>query len=257
MSDAETWGIVLRDRASGAEQWVACEVTRDGDIVTARAHGYGHRSVEGVGRLILQHDRSLALVCIATPAKYAAHMESVRRALVADEVERLRAEVADHEIASTHLRAAITAASVIEACELPDAITDLRARLAEAEATIADLRHAGNRAAVAYAESLARCAESSYVRGAEAMREAAVQACVTQADEEANYYIALGCDFCEEAIRALPLPAEAAPQPTQSHEAPTTLDAPLTIADAAARARSAAAQRCNAMTREGVETNDD
>ena len=22
----ETWGIVLRDRASGAEQWVACEV---------------------------------------------------------------------------------------------------------------------------------------------------------------------------------------------------------------------------------------
>ena len=257
MSDAETWGIVLRDRASGAEQWVACEVTRDGDIVTARAHGYGHRSVEGVGRLILQHDRSLALVCIATPAKYAAHMESVRRALVADEVERLRAEVANHEIASTHLRAAMTAASVIEACELPDAITDLRARLAEAEATIADLRHAGNRAAVAYAESLARCAESSYVRGAEAMREAAVQACVTQAGEEANYYTALGCDFCEEAIRALPLPAEAAPQPTQSHEAPTTLDAPLTIADAAARARSAAAQRCNAMTREGVETNDD
>lgn len=264
MSDAETWGIVLLDRASGAEQWVACEVTRDGDIVTARAHGYGHRSVEyaqptveGVGRLILQHDRSLALVCIATPAKYAAHMESVRRALVADEVERLRAEVANHEIASTHLRAAMTAASVIEACELPDAITDLRARLAEAEATIADLRHAGNRAAVAYAESLARCAESSYVRGAEAMREAAVQACVTQADEEANYYIALGCDFCEEAIRALPLPAEAAPQPTQSHEAPTTLDAPLTIADAAARERSAAAQRCNAMTREGVETNDD
>ena len=257
MSDAETWGIVLRDRASGAEQWVACEVTRDGDIVTARAHGYGHRSVEGVGRLILQHDRSLALVCIATPAKYAAHMESVRRALVADEVERLRAEVANHEIASTHLRAAMTAASVIEACELPDAITDLRARLAEAEATIADLRHAGNRAAVAYAESLARCAESSYVRGAEAMREAAVQACVTQAGEEANYYTALGCDFCEEAIRALPLPAEAAPQPTQSHEAPTTLDAPLTIADAAARARSAAAQRCNAMAREGVETNDD
>ena len=243
MSDAETWGIVLRDRASGAEQWVACEVTRDGDIVTARAHGYGHRSVEGVGRLILQHDRSLALVCIATPAKYAAHMESVRRALVADEVERLRAEVASHEIASTHLRAAMTAASVIEACDLPDAITDLRARLTEAEATIADLRHAGNRAAVAYAESLARCAESSYVRGAEAMREAAVQACVTQADEEANYYIALGCDFCEEAIRALPLPAEAAPQPTQSHEAPTTIDAPLTIADAAARARSAAAQR--------------
>ena len=240
---AETWGIVLRDRASGAEQWVACEVTRDGDIVTARAHGYGHRSVEGVGRLILQHDRSLALVCIATPAKYAAHMEGVRRAIVVDEVERLRAEVANHEIASTHLRAAMTAASVIEACELPDAITDLRARLAEAEATIADLRHAGNRAAVAYAESLARCAESSYVRGAEAMREAAVQACVTQADEEANYYIALGCDFCEEAIRALPLPAEAAPQPAQSHEAPATLDAPLTIADAAARARSAAAQR--------------
>lgn len=122
MSDAETWGIVLRDRASGAEQWVACEVTRDGDIVTARAHGYGHRSVEyaqptveGVGRLILQHDRSLALVCIATPAKYAAHMESVRRALVADEVERLRAEVANHEIASTHLRAAMTAAEVASA----------------------------------------------------------------------------------------------------------------------------------------------
>ena len=250
MSDAETWGIVLRDRASGAEQWVACEVTRDGDIVTARAHGYGHKSVgyaqpavEGVGRLIVEHDTTLTLDCAASPEQYAAHMESVRRALVADEVERLRAEVANHEIASTHLRAAMTAASVIEACELSDAITDLRARLAEAEATIADLRHAGNRAAVAYAESLARCAESSYVRGAEAMREAAVQACVTQAGEEANYYTALGCDFCEEAIRALPLPAEAAPQPTQSHEAPTTLDAPLTIADAAARARSAAAQR--------------
>ncbi len=54
---------------------------------------------------------------------------------------------------------------------------------------------------------------------------------------------AIACDACEDAIRALPLPVEAAPQPPQSHEAPTTIDAPLTIADAAARARSAAAQR--------------
>jgi hypothetical protein len=228
---AETWGIVLRDRASGAEQWVACEVTRDGDIVTARAHGYGHRSVEyaqptveGVGRLILQHDRSLALVCIATPAKYAAHMESVRRALVADEVERLRAEVT--RLSDT--LGAIGRRVCAEPCERDVILDAIREREANA-----------------------------FRRGAEAMREMAAGACAVSANGMMSAAAAIACDACEDAIRALPLPVEAAPQHAQSHEAPATLDAPLTIADAAARARSAAAQRCNAMTREGVETNDD
>ena len=210
MSDVETWGIVLRDRASGAEQWVACEVTRDGDIVTARAHGYGHRSVEGVGRLILQHDRSLALVCIATPAKYAAHMESVRRALVADEVERLRAEVT--RLSDT--LGAIGRRVCAEPCERDVILDAIREREANA-----------------------------FRRGAEAMREMAAGACAVSANGMMSAAAAIACDACEDAIRALPLPVEAAPQPPQSHEAPSTLDAPLTIADAAARARSAAAQR--------------
>ncbi len=169
MSDVETWGIVLRDRASGAEQWVACEVTRDGDIVTARAHGYGHRSVEGVGRLILQHDRSLALVCIATPAKYAAHMEGVCLTLAIDEANDLRAEVAQ-----------------------------LRASIANREEVIADLRAEATRLADTIGAIGRRvCAEScerdvildairereanASRRGAEAMREMAAGACAVSA----------------------------------------------------------------------------
>ena len=206
---SETWGIVLRDRATGAEQWVACDVTRDGDIVTARAHGHEHRTVEyakravdGVARLIELDDRTLEFVRIETPAQYTAHMENLRRILATDDVERLRVAVA------------------------------------ERDATIADLRHASNRAAVAYAESLARNETAAFARGAEAMREAA--AC-----EIGRWWqiFASEATTAEARIRAIPLPVEATPQPAQSHEATATPDAPLTIADAAARARSAAAQR--------------
>lgn len=200
---SETWGIVLRDRATGAEQWVACEVTRDGDIVTARAHGHEHRTVEyakravdGVARLIELDDRTLEFVRIETPAQYTAHMENLRRILATDDVERLRVAVA------------------------------------ERDATIADLRHASNRAAVAYAESLARCEAEAFRRGAEAaMIEAAGAA------------RRVGAWHMAETIRALPLPAYAPSQPEQVDEATETHDAPLTLADAATRARRAAAQR--------------
>ena len=206
---AETWGIVLRDRATGAEQWVACEVTRDGDIVTARAHGHEHRTVEyakravdGVARLIELDDRTLEFVRIETPAQYTAHMENLRRILAADEAERLRAAVA------------------------------------ERDATIADLHHASNRAAVAYAESLARCEAEAFRRGAEAMREAAAR-------DIAGWWqiFASEAATAEARIRRLPLPAYAPSQPAQVDEATETRDAPLTIADAATRARRAAAQR--------------
>lgn len=200
---SETWGIVLRDRATGAEQWVACEVTRDGDIVTARAHGHEHRTVEyakravdGVARLIELDDRTLEFVRIETPAQYTAHMENLRRILAADEAERLRAAVA------------------------------------ERDATLADLRHASNRAAVAYAESLARCEAEAFRRGAEAaMIEAAGAA------------RRVGAWHMAETIRALPLPAYAPSQPAQSDEATATPEATQTVADAAARARHAARMR--------------
>lgn len=200
---SETWGIVLRDRATGAEQWVACEVTRDGDIVTARAHGHEHRTVEyakravdGVARLIELDDRTLEFVRIETPAQYTAHMENLRRILAADEAERLRAAVA------------------------------------ERDATIADLHHASNRAAVAYAESLARCEAEAFRRGAEAaMIEAAGAA------------RRVGAWHMAETIRALPLPAYAPSQPAQSDEATATPEATQTVADAAARARHAARMR--------------
>ena len=204
MSYVETWGIVLRDRASGAEQWVACDVTRDGDVVTARAHGYGYRSVEyaqpaveGVGRLILQHDRTLSSVRIAAPAEYAAHMEGVRRALVAsDEVERLRAEVtrlAD-TIGATVLRVCA------ESCER-DVILD----------AIGDAYDAAR-----------RCGEVS-------MRHAAASWCERAGHAE------LAAD-----IRELALTGS---QPTRRLAKVATPSAPLNVADAAARARSAAAQR--------------
>lgn len=200
---SETWGIVLRDRATGAEQWVACEVTRDGDIVTARAHGHEHRTVEyakravdGVARLIELDDRTLEFVRIETPAQYTAHMENLRRILATDDVERLRVAVA------------------------------------ERDATIADLRHASNRAAVAYAESLARCEAEAFRRGAEAaMIEAAGAA------------RRVGAWHMAETIRALPLPAYAPSQPAQSDEATATPEATQTVADAAARARHAARMR--------------
>lgn len=206
---SETWGIVLRDRATGAEQWVACEVTRDGDIVTARAHGHEHRTVEyakravdGVARLIELDDRTLEFVRIETPAQYTAHIENLRRILATDDVERLRVAVA------------------------------------ERDATIADLHHASNRAAVAYAESLARCEAEAFRRGAEAMREAA-------AKEIAGWWqiFASEAATAEARIRRLPLPAYAPSQPEQVDEATETHDAPLTLADAATRARRAAAQR--------------
>lgn len=203
---SETWGIVLRDRATGAEQWVACEVTRDGDIVTARAHGHEHRTVEyakravdGVARLIELDDRTLEFVRIETPAQYTAHMENLRRILATDDVERLRVAVA------------------------------------ERDATIADLRHASNRAAVAYAESLARCEAEAFRRGAEAaMIEAAGAA------------RRVGAWHMAETIRALPLPAYAPSQPAQSDEATATPEATQTVADAAARARHAARMRAHA-----------
>ena len=173
MSNTEAWGIVLRDRASGAEQWVACEVRLELYRYVATAHGYdsvpkelAFAAAESVGHIIAQNNRSLSFVRVAYPAQYAAHMADVRSSLAVDEVERLRNEIAAHEIASMHLRNAMTEASVADACDLPDAITDLRARLAEAEATIADLRHASNRAAVAWAESLARNDAAAFTRGA-------------------------------------------------------------------------------------------
>ena len=205
MSDAETWGIVLRDRASGAEQWVACEVTRDGDIVTARAHGYGHRSVEyaqpaveGVGRLILQHDRTLTFVRIASPEQYAAHMEGVRRALVADEVERLRAEVT--RLADTI--GAIGRRVCAESCER-DVILD----------AIGDAYDAARRV------------------GEVSMRHAAASWCERAGHAE------LAAD-----IRELALTGS---QPTRRLAKVAPLRAvPLAdVADATARARSAAAQR--------------
>ena len=205
---SETWGIVLRDRATGAEQWVACEVTRDGDIVTARAHGHEHRTVEyakravdGVARLIELDDRTLEFVRIETPAQYTAHMENLRRILATHDVERLRVAVA------------------------------------ERDATIADLHHASNRAAVAYAESLARCEAEAFRRGAEAMREAAVMAC------ERRSGLMISADACAHDVRYLPLPVYAPSQPAQSDEATATPEATQTVADAAARARHAARMR--------------
>ena len=208
---AETWGIVLRDGASGAEQWVACEVEYDGaryytarSSITRRTHDSlsDMGAVEDHARFIERNDRTLSFARVASPDQYAAHMDAVRNALAADEVERLRAAVA------------------------------------ERDATIANLRHASNRAAVAYAESLARNEAAAFRRGAEAMREAA--AC-----EIGRWWqiFASEATTAEVRIRRLPLPVESTPQPAQGHEATATPDAPLTIADAAARARSAAAQR--------------
>lgn len=200
---SETWGIVLRDRASGAEQWVACEARLQLHRYVAMTHGYESApkeyclaAVEDVGLAIERNDRSLEFVRAAYPAAYAEHMESLRRIVAADEAERLRVAVA------------------------------------ERDATIADLRHASNRAAVAYAESLARCEIEAFGRGAEAaMIEAAGAA------------RRVGAWHMAETIRALPLPAYAPSQPAQIDEATATSDAPLTIADAAARARDAARMR--------------
>lgn len=60
--------------------------------------------------------------------------------------------------------------------------------------------------------------------GAEAMREAAVRACVTQASEMATTAGALGCDFCAEAIEDLPLPTAPTLAPAAG---PSTCDAPF------------------------------
>lgn len=46
----------------------------------------------------------------------------------------------------------------------------------------------------------------AFRRGAEAMRAAAIAACVKQSNEMMSTAGALGCDFCEDAIEDLPLP---------------------------------------------------
>lgn len=216
---AETWGIVLRDRASGAEQRIACEVSSIGDgawranpkgmISSSEANSAGG-AVKALALFIERADPTLAFVRIETPAEYAAHMKRVCLSLAIDEANDLRAEV-------TRL------ADIIGAIG-----RNVGAESCDRDVILSAIRERG---------------EDAFRRGAEAMREAATDACVSQADEMASDNGALGCDFCAEAIRALPLPVEATPQPAQSHEAPATSDAPLTVADAAARARSAAAQR--------------
>lgn len=201
---AETWGIALRDRASGAEQWVACEVTRDGDIVTARALGYERRGIEyaqlavaGVASKIERGDYTVIYERCVRPIEYTAHMENLRRILAADEAERLRAE-----------------------------------HLARCEA------EAFRRGAEAMREAAAReCNRRAVVLSDEKDRNfnrLAQDVWRIPADE---------LMMAGEKIRRLPLPAYATPQPAQGDEATATPDAPLTIADAAARARSAAAQR--------------
>lgn len=121
---AETWGIVLRDRTTGAEQWVACEVTRDGDIVTARALGYERKGIEYAERLVVgvagkieRGDCTLIYTRCATPDEYTAHMENLQRILAADEVERLRAEhIARCEVAA--FRRGAEAMREAAACEI-------------------------------------------------------------------------------------------------------------------------------------------
>ena len=227
---AETWGIVLRDRATGAEQWVACEVTQNrGDYIAASMVAPSTASlkawdaVEEHGRWIARNDPSLMFVGCEKPAAYAAHMERERRTLAIDEANDLRAEVT--RLADTI--GAIGRSVGAESCER--------------DVILAAIRDRG---------------EDAFRRGAEAMREAAARACYDRAsaldegvsDDEAatndegygRFQEALAL---ETTIRALPLSTEAAPPPAQSHEAPATPDVPLSLADAAARARSAAAQR--------------
>ena len=224
---AETWGIVLRDRATGAEQWVACEVTRNGaGVYEARVGGMMRDAIScalsaayATARLYASCDPLRDLARVATPAEYIAHMSGVCLTLAIDEANDLRAEVT--RLADT--LGAIGRSVGAESCER--------------DVILAAIRDRG---------------EDAFRRGAEAMREAAAK----RSDDSASWYgehdnlVGGGAQVASMALRrnaiqtrALPLPTEATPQPAQSHEAPATPDAPLTIADAAARARSAAAQR--------------
>lgn len=229
---AETWGIVLRDRATDAEQWVACEVTRSDDRVVAASSAtcitHDQISVEKAviahGRWIARNDSTMELVRVETPAEYAAHMEGVRLTLAVDEVERLRAEVT--RLADT--LGAIGRSVGAESCDRDVILAAIRERGVDA-----------------------------FRRGAEVMREAAARECDRREKELSDgerraldrrsrdgwKMLASEQRMTAEAIRALPLSTEAAPPPAQSHEAPATPDVPLSLADAAARARSAAAQR--------------
>ena len=203
MSDVETWGIVLRDRASGAEQWVACEVRDIGDgrwramsVSGLTLSRTPELAVARRGESIAQHGRSLAFVRIETPAEYAAHMEGVCLTLAIDEANDLRAEV-------TRLSDTIGAIGrrvCAESCER-DVILD----------AIGDACDAARRV------------------GEVSMRHAAAKVC-----ERA------GEPGLASEIRALSLTGS---PPAQSHKAPAPPSAPLTVADATARARSAAAPR--------------
>jgi len=244
MSNTETWGIVLRNR-DGAEQWIACEVTRDdrgrfraksvaGD--DGMSYAFDVAAVGAHARWIERTDATVAHARCVTREAYAAHMEGVCPTLAIDlraEVAQLRASIANREVIIGELRA--------EATRLADTLgaigRSVGAESCDRDVILAAIRDRG---------------EDAFRRGAEAMREAAAK----RSDDSASWYgehdnlVGGGAQVASMALRrnaiqtrALPLPTEATPQPAQSHEAPATPDAPLTIADAAARARSAAAQR--------------
>ena len=263
---AETWGIVLRDRATGAEQWVACEVRpMDDDLFAARVAGdndarasmahYARGAVTDRGARLTIDDRTLEFVSVETPGEYTAHMERVRSTLLRDEVERLRADrdlMLDaarrtHEAISPDTARAMWQIDEARLRERPaeyahfvaslarDVMTRLRNETvetlrAERDAAVSKVeRQSRILAMVSTLEALA------FKRGAEAMRKEAAQ----EIERWPRY---LPVDKVA-AIHAIPLPAYVPSQPAQSHEAPAPPDAPQTIADAAARARSAAMER--------------
>lgn len=225
MSNTETWGIVLRDRATGAEQWIACEVTRD-DRGRFRAksvagddgmlYAFDVAAVGAHARWIERTDATVAHARCVTREAYAAHMEGVCPTLAIDlraEVAQLRASIANREVIIGELRA--------EATRLADTLgaigRSVGAESCDRDVILAAIRERGE-------DAFRRGAEAAMIEAAGAARR-------------------VGAWHMAETIRALPLPAYAPSQPAQSHEAPATPDVPLSLADAAARARSAAAQR--------------
>lgn len=275
---AETWGIVLRDRTSGAEQWVACEVTRDdrgrhraksikGD--DGMSYAYDVAAVEAHARWIERTDASVAHARSVTREAYAAHMEGVRSALVADEMERMRADLdASRERANRYADALFMVGRFVgvEAYEsepIIDAIrsavraslTAERARadqLADTLDSIARHVDAESRDRDAIVEAIGKAYDGARREGAETMREAAAR----ESDRYAAYCDAEGRLFggaahmavlaaehrrASEAIRALPLPPLS--QPAQRPTASETPEAPSPYADAAAMARDAARGR--------------
>lgn len=230
MSNTETWGIVLRNR-DGAEQWIACEVTRDdrgrfraksvaGD--DGMSYAFDVAAVGAHARWIERTDATVAHARCVTREAYAAHMEGVCPTLAIDlraEVAQLRASIANREEIIGELRA--------EATRLADTLgaigRSVGAESCDRDVILAAIRERG---------------EDAFRRGAEAMREAA-------ASDIAAWWQIFASEAATAAsrIRSLPLPVEATPQPAQSHGATATPDAQLTIADAAARASCAAAQR--------------